>query len=549
MASIDGGDMIARVMKREGTEVLFTLSGGHIQNIYDGCIDEEIRVIDTRHEQTAAHAADGYARATGRVGVAAVTAGPGVTDAVTGVANAFRAGSPMILLGGAAPLSTIGRGALQEMEQVELMRPITKWAGKVHDTKRVAEAMADCYRIALSGRPGPVFLELPTDVLFGQVDEDEFQLPVQYRREVRNPADPEAVERAAEAIRNAERPAMMAGTPVFWSGAGADLLRFVELIGTPIYTNEMARGAIPWEHPLKGNWARRTALSGADLIIVFGSPLDFRLRYGQAPLFNPEATVILYDYDEETIGKNRPIDIGLTGDARTVLRQLIDAVGDQLPRNEQWLSQLSSEEQQAAELRRPLLESDAVPIHPLRLCNEIAKFVDDETIVVGDGGDIVSHASKFMPIDRMGQWYDPGPLGTLGVGTGFCMAIKAVHPDKRILMINGDGAFGLNGFDFDTLVRFDLPVVSVVGNDRQWGQIAVGQVRRYGEERQIATELADNARYDKVVEALGGYGEFVTEPDEIAPAIQRAFDSGKPACVNVIMDQRPAGVEGGYSFQ
>jgi acetolactate synthase-1/2/3 large subunit len=549
MASMDGGDMIARVMKREGTEILFTLSGGHIQNIYDGCIDEDIRVIDTRHEQTAAHAADGYARATGRVGVAAVTAGPGVTDAVTGVANAFRAGSPMILLGGAAPLGTIGRGALQEMEQVELMRPITKWAGKVHDTTRVAETLADCYRVALSGRPGPVFLELPTDVLFGQVDEDEFKLPVQYRREVRNPADPEAVERAAEAIRNAERPAMMAGTPVFWSGAGEDLLRFVELIGTPIYTNEMARGAIPWKHPLKGNWARRTALSGADLIIVFGSPLDFRLRYGQAPLFNPEATVILYDYDEETIGKNRPIDIGLTGDARTVLQQLIDAVGDQLPRNEQWLGQLSSEEQQAAELRKPLLESDATPIHPLRLCNEMAKFVDDGTIVVGDGGDIVSHASKFMPIDRMGQWYDPGPLGTLGVGTGFCMAIGAVHPDKRILMINGDGAFGLNGFDFDTLVRFDLPVVSVVGNDRQWGQIAVGQVRRYGEERQIATELADNARYDKVVEALGGHGEFVTEPDEIAPAIQRAFDSGKPACVNVIMDQRPTGVEGGYSFQ
>ena len=548
MGWVDGGDMIARVMKQEGTEVLFTLSGGHIQSIYDGCIDEDIRVIDTRHEQTAAHAADGYARTTRHVGVAAVTAGPGVTDAVTGVANAFRAGSPMILIGGAAPLDSLGRGALQEMEQIEIMRPITKWAGRVYETKRVAETLADCYRIALSGRPGPVYLELPTDVLFGRVDEDDFTLPTKYRHQMRNPADPDAIERAAEAIQGADRLAMMAGTPVFWSDAGTELRQFVEQVGTPVYTNEMARGSIPWEHPLKGLWARRAALAEADVIIVFGSPLDFRLRYGQAPLFNPKATVIQYDYDEETIGKNRPIDIGLTGDARTVLQQLSNAIGAQLPRNEQWLSQLSAEEERARELRRPLLESDEVPIHPLRLCNEIARFIDDNTIVVGDGGDIVANASKYMPINRMGQWFDPGPLGTLGVGPGFCMAIKAVHPEKRILMVNGDGAFGLNGFDFDTLVRFDLPVVSVVGNDRQWGQIAVGQIRQYGEERAIATRLADSARYDRVVEALGGYGEFVETPDEIAPAIERAFDSGKPACVNVIMNPRPKGLEGGYSF-
>ncbi|MEE8421632.1 MAG: thiamine pyrophosphate-binding protein [Dehalococcoidia bacterium] len=548
MGWVDGGDMIARVMKQEGTDHLFTLSGGHIQNIYDGCLDEDIRVIDTRHEQAAAHAADGYARATGRVGVAAVTAGPGVTDAITGVANAYRAGSPMILIGGAAPIRTAGRGALQEMEQVEMFRPITKWATTIQNTDRIAESMADCYRIALSGRPGPVYVEVPTDVLFGRVDEDDFTMPSKYRHQMRNPADPDAIARAAEAIKGGAKLAMMAGTPVFWSRADKELQQFVELVGTPIYTNEMARGAIPWEHPLKGNWARRTALGGADVIIVFGSPIDFRLRFGQAPLFNPEATVIQYDYDEDTIGKNRPIDIGLTGDARTVLQQLIDAIGEPLKRDEDWLKQLSDEEAQAREMRQPLLDSEEVPIHPLRLVAEIAKFVDDDTIIVGDGGDIVANSSKFLPINHLGQWFDPGPLGTLGVGTGFCIAIKATNPDKRILMVNGDGAFGLNGFEFDTLVRFDLPIVSVVGNDRQWGQIAVGQVRQYGEDRQVATKLEDSARYDKVVEALGGYGEYVEEPDEIAPAIQRAFDSGKPACVNVIMDPRPPGVEGGYSF-
>jgi acetolactate synthase-1/2/3 large subunit len=548
MAWVDGGDMIARVMKQEGTKVLFTLSGGHIQNIYDGCIDEDIRVIDTRHEQSAAHAADGYARANRTVGVAAVTAGPGVTDALTGVANAYRAGSPMILIGGAAPLRTAGRGALQEMEQVEIFRPVTKWATSIQTTERIAETLSDAYRVALSGRPGPVYVEVPSDILFGRVEEEDFTLPTKYRHEVRSPADAGALERAVEAIKGSKRLAMMAGTPIFWSGADKELQEFVELIGTPIYTNEMARGAIPWEHPQKGNWARRTALAGADVIIVFGSPIDFRLRFGQAPLFNPDATVIVYDYDEETIGKNRPVDIGLTGDAKTVLQQLTDAIGSPLDRDEEWLTELRDEEQRGRELRQPLLESDETPIHPLRLCAEIAKFVDDNTIIVGDGGDIVATSSKYLPINHLGQWFDPGPLGTLGVGTGFCMAIKASHPEKRILMVNGDGAFGLNGFDFDTLVRHDLPIVSVVGNDRQWGQIIVGQVRQYGEERAIATRLDDNARYDRVVEALGGYGEYVTEPEEIGPAIQRAFDSGLPACVNVIMDQRPPGVEGGYSF-
>ncbi|HJM74653.1 MAG TPA: thiamine pyrophosphate-binding protein [Dehalococcoidia bacterium] len=548
MAWVDGGDMIARVMKQEGTKVLFTLSGGHIQNIYDGCIDEDIRVIDTRHEQSAAHAADGYARANRTVGVAAVTAGPGVTDALTGVANAYRAGSPMILIGGAAPLRTAGRGALQEMEQVEIFRPVTKWATSIQTTERIAETLSDAYRVALSGRPGPVYVEVPSDILFGRVEEEDFTLPTKYRHEVRSPADAGALQRAVEAIKGSKRLAMMAGTPIFWSGADKELQEFVELIGTPIYTNEMARGAIPWEHPQKGNWARRTALAGADVIIVFGSPIDFRLRFGQAPLFNPDATVIVYDYDEETIGKNRPVDIGLTGDAKTVLQQLTDAIGSPLDRDEEWLTELRDEEQRGRELRQPLLESDETPIHPLRLCAEIAKFVDDNTIIVGDGGDIVATSSKYLPINHLGQWFDPGPLGTLGVGTGFCMAIKASHPEKRILMVNGDGAFGLNGFDFDTLVRHDLPIVSVVGNDRQWGQIIVGQVRQYGEERAIATRLDNNARYDRVVEALGGYGEYVTEPEEIGPAIQRAFDSGLPACVNVIMDQRPPGVEGGYSF-
>jgi acetolactate synthase-1/2/3 large subunit len=280
--------------------------------------------------------------------------------------------------------------------------------------------------------------------------------------------------------------------------------------------------------------------------LVIGTPFDFRMRYGRS--IGPQTRIVQIDTDPQEIGRNRSVDIGIEGDARAVLEQLIGELGDVRVEYRDFIDGLREQENKIREVRRQWMISDKTPIHPLRLCKEIAEFVDDDTLVVGDGGDIVNLAAQVLPVNRPGQWFDPGPLGTLGVGTGFCIAAKFTNPDKRVLMVNGDGTFGLNGFEFDTLVRFNLPVVSVVGNDRQWGQIIVGQAKMYGRERAVATVLGDNARYDQVVEALGGHGEFVTEPDQIKPAIERAFASGKPACVNVIIDQEPEGVQGGYEF-
>ena len=547
MAQIDGGDLVARMLKKEGIDTIFTLSGGHIQNIYDGCLDEGIRVIDTRHEQVAGHAAEGWGRIKRKPGVAVVTAGPGVTDAVTAVANAYQNGSPMVLIGGAAPISTALMGSLQEIPgTVEMMKPITKWAATCYHTHRIPEYLAQAFRIAMTGRYGPVFLELPSDVLFGRIEEEQVRLPEGYRPTGRVHGDPALINEAAKLLRAAERPVVMGGSGVYWSDAGRALQELAEKIQAPIYLNDMGRGCVPQDHPQFYSRTRRTAFEQCDVVLFVGTPMDFRLSYGRR--INPQARVIAVDIDPTELGRNRAVDIGIEGDPRAALEDIRAGVGDGSIRHDEWLRMLRDGETKIWELRQKWLHDDRTPIHPLRLCNEMAKFVDDDTIVVGDGGDIVATAAQVLPVNHPGQFMGPGPMGTLGVGTGFCMAVKAALPEKKVLMVNGDGSFGLNGFDFDTLVRFDMPVVAVVGNDRQWGQIIVGQERMYGPERVVATRLGDNARYDKVVDALGGYGEYVTEPKDIYPAIERAFASGKPACVNVIIDQKPEGVAGGYEF-
>ncbi|MEO6196674.1 MAG: acetolactate synthase [Dehalococcoidia bacterium] len=546
MALVDGGDLVIRAIKQEGVDTIFTLSGGHVQAIYDAAIDENVRVIDTRHEQVAGHAAEGWSRATRRCGVAVVTAGPGVTDCVTAIANAWHNKSPMLIIGGRSPLARFEMGALQDMDHTELLKPITKFAKCVHQTDRIPEYIAAAFRAAMTGRQGPAFLEIPTDVLFMKVDEDKVYFPESYRPSGSIYPDPVVVAKAAEVLRKSERPVIMGGSAVYWSQAHEELREFAEMLRAPVYLNAMGRGSISQEHELFYNRSRRDALSKADAVVVIGTPMDFRLGYGKR--FNPEATIIQVDNDPIELGRNRDVQIPVESDTKAFLQAIkAELKGDKLD-HQPWLDELREKEDKTRAQMEEWMTSDRNPIHPLRLCADIATFVDEDTIVVGDGGDIVSSASKVLPVNLPGQWYDPGPFGTLGVGTGFCMAINSVYPKKRIIMVNGDGAFGLNGFDFDTFVRFNIPVVSVIGNDRQWGQILVGQRAMYGKDRIIATALGDNCRYDKIVEAMGGHGEFVTEPDQIRPAIQRALDSGKPACVNVIMDQEPPGMMGGYEF-
>ena len=544
---IDGGEIIAQMIRQEGVSHIFTLSGGHIQNIYEGCLNNGIGIIDTRHEQSAGHAADGYSRITFKPGVAVVTAGPGVTDVVTAVASAYQASSPMVVIGGRSPLRQYDMGSLQDIELLDVMKPLTKWAQTVYETRRLPYYMAMAFREAMTGRYGPTFLQVPSDVLFGRVDEDSLEWPRNYRVTGEIMGDPELVKQAAKLIREAEKPMVMAGSGVFWHRAHRELAEFARAADVPVYTNAMGRGTLRQDNPNFFSLSRKPAFAQADVIVILGTPIDFRLKYGRPPAWNPAAKVIQIDIDPRDIGRNRDFTIGIEANIRQALLQLTSEIGK--AEHREWMTYLRGLENQADEQRSYYMNSDAVPIHPLRLCKEIAEFVDDDTIVIGDGGDIVALAASVLPINNPGQWMDPGPFGTLGVGTGFCMAAAVAAPDKKVLMVNGDGTFGLNGFDFDTFVRFKMPIVSVVGNDRCWHQIYVGQKAQYGEGRTPATVLGDNARYDKVVEGLGGHGEFVEHPEQIKAAIERAFASGKPACVNVIMDPEPAGVKGGYEFK
>ncbi|WP_165423540.1 acetolactate synthase [Ktedonosporobacter rubrisoli] len=535
MGLIHGGWLVARALKREGVEVVFTLSGGHIAGIYDGCIREGIRVVDTRHEQAAVHAAEGWAKVTRKPGVALLTAGPGVTDGVTGVANAYLAGSPLLVIGGAAPLGLWDRGALQEMNQLDLLRPITKWARTVHETTRLGEYTAAAFRQMLNGKPGPVFLEMPMDILNNFADTDTLSdpgEPASYRAGGRTAPDPTSVERAAVLLEKARRPVIMAGTAVWWCEAAVELRQLAERIQAPVFLNGAGRGSLPPTHQLFFSAARRKALEQADTILAIGTRMDFRLNHGQPPLIPTSAQLIWFDLAGEDIGVNRGAAVGLVGDVGLAMRQLTAAT-KQLQHDE-WLTHVRNEEQKGQERANAALNSEAVPIHPMRLCREIRDFIDAETTVIGDGGDIVSYGARVINVEHPGYWLDSGPLGCLGTGTGFAMAAQLARPGKRVLILHGDGAFGLNGMEFESMVRQKLPIVSVIGNDGAWGQIKHPQKAIVG--HTTAAELAPGIRYDKMVEALGGYGELVERPAEIRPALERAFASGLPACVNVLLD-------------
>jgi acetolactate synthase-1/2/3 large subunit len=536
-----GGELVARSLAAQGVSTLYTLCGGHVAPIYDGCLNHNITVIDFRHEQAAAHAADAYARLTRNVGVALVTAGPGVTDAVTGVANAYQARSPLILLGGAAPLKTKGMGALQEMPQVEMFRTFTKASFTIERTEDIPEQMVEAYRHALSGRPGPVFVELPFDVLFNAVDAPA-RMPD--RVTVEPVAPPvSAVQAMFDLLRAAERPLIIAGTQVYWDDAGEALRELTEATAMPVFTNGAGRGALSMAHPHCFKAARGKALRAADVVLLIGTPLDFRLKYGRDD-WNPAGKLIQIENDAAELNHNRQADVAVVADARLVLEALVE--GLQGVRYEPWLAQVAEWERGRNEKQAAWERLDDVPVNHFRFAAEVQRIVDENTIVIGDGGDIVSACAKVLTVTRPGQWLDPGPLGCLGVGAPFAIAAQHLYPQRRVLILSGDGSFGLNGFEFDTAVRFGLPIVAIVGNDAGWGQIRGPQVQMVGAERAIATSLAAT-RYDKVVEALGGYGELVTMPEEIAPALERAFASGKPACINVMLDPGGMGKTGASS--
>ncbi|MEU4764366.1 thiamine pyrophosphate-binding protein [Actinosynnema sp. NPDC023794] len=537
---ISGGHLVAKALKAEGIDTIFTLCGGHIIDIYDGCVDEGIAVIDVRHEQVAAHAADAYARVTGKPGCAVVTAGPGTTDAVTGVANAFRAESPMLLIGGQGALSQHKMGSLQDLPHVDMMTPITKFAATVPSTARIADLVSMAFREAFNGAPGPSFLEIPRDVLDASVRVDQARIPEagRYRASTRNAGDPASVERLADLLVHAKKPVVLFGSQVWTTRATASAIELVRALNIPAYMNGAGRGTLPPGDPHHFQLSRRYAFDIADVIVIVGTPFDFRMGYGRR--LSAKATVVQVDLDYRTVGKNRDIDLGIVGDANLVLGAVTRAASGRADNGavarKPWLEELQAVEEKAREKRLPQLRSDATPIHPYRLVHEINEFLTEDSIYIGDGGDIVTFSGQVVQPKSPGHWMDPGPLGTLGVGVPFVLATKLARPDKEVVALFGDGAFSLTGWDFETLVRYDLPFVGIVGNNSSMNQIRYGQAQKYGVARERVGNTLGDVRYDEFARMLGGHGEEVRDPKDIAPALRRARESGLPSLINVWVD-------------
>ena len=526
---LQGGRLAAQAIVAEGIDVVFTLSGGHVMPIYEGCRHEGVRVVDLRHEQSAAHAAEAWGRVKRACGVALVTAGPGVTGTVTAIANCLAAQTPLVVLGGARPLAQAEQGALQEFDQLSLMKPITKWAAVCPSASRIPEYVAIAFRHALAAPRGPVYLELPADILFEDAEADRDPAPS--RVAPRAFGDPRELTKAADLLNAAERPAVIAGSGIWWDDAATHLAAFAENGRLPIFLNGSGRGSLPPEHELFFQHARSAALAEADVVCVVGTPLDFRLRFGRFG----DGKLIHIHGDPRELGRNRVPDAAIVGDCAAVLGILADAVETPADGRRAWLERLRNAEGAWWDENKSELESDASPVHHYRLGTELDRVLDAGTVVIGDGGDVVAAASRVLRVHRPGHWLDPGPFGCLGVGPGYAVGVCAASFGSRVVCVLGDGAFGLNGLDFDTLVRFSFPAVLVIGNDGAWGEIRVPQVGIYGDEGEIATRLAPS-RYDRLCEVFGGHAEYVERPSEIAPALERALASGQPAIVNVLLD-------------
>ncbi|MFQ5657526.1 MAG: thiamine pyrophosphate-binding protein [Candidatus Methylomirabilales bacterium] len=539
---MNGAHLLVQGLKEQGVECLFSLSGDHINPIYDACLDFDLRIVDTRHESAAALMADAWARVTGRPGVFVVTGGPGHTNALTGIATAFLQGAPVLSISGAPESFLQGRGAFQDLDQLALVRPITKWAQVVNDPRRIPEAIATAFREALSGRPGPVHLTIPIDILSRAGG--ELSPPPRLAELSRPPLQTDLVGKALTLLRQAERPVLIAGSGAWWSRAGPELERFVEITRIPLFTIGLSRGLVSDDHPLCFGYAD-PLLNGAakefvnaDVVCILGKRVDYRLAFGDTRLFNPSARIIQVDIHAPEVGRNREVEVGIVADVRTFLTECLAMAAEQSPERP-WLQQLSQAQQAWRKKLEEGEESNEIPIHPLRLCRELREVLPPEAAVAIDAGDFLQWARIALPARRPGRWLRLGPLGTLGAAIPFGLAAKLARPGEPVVVVTGDGGFGYHGFELHTALRHDLPIVVVIGNDRAMGMEKQIQTALYGPNRVIGCELG-LVHYERVVEALGGHGEFVEDPDEIRPALLRAFAAGRPACVNVMIRGVPS---------
>jgi acetolactate synthase-1/2/3 large subunit len=526
-----GGRLIARRLKAHGVSRLFTLSGGHLFSIYDGCREEGIEIVDVRHESTAAFAAEGWAKVTREPGVCALTAGPGVTNGMSAMASAQANHSPMVVLGGRAPALRWGQGSLQEIDHVPFVRPLAKLAATAESTAEIPGLVDEAFAAARAPHGGPAFLDFPLDYVFMEAPESASQADGGLEARSSGAAD-DAIERAAELLRGAERPVIMAGTDLYWGHGEEALLELAEALRIPVFLNGLARGCVGADHELFFSRARSQALKAADVAIVIGVPMDFRLGFGAS--FGEDTEIVVVDAVEPQRPHPRPVAAELYGAIPQTLADLRAATSANGLASEGWISELRAAETERRKGERVELEDAREPLHPMRLYAELATVLDRDAIVIGDGGDFVSYAGRVVDSYHPGCWLDPGPFGCLGTGPGYALAAKLARPDRQVVLLLGDGAFGFSGMEFDTLARHGVNVVGVMGNNGIWALEKHPMEFLYG--YSVAADLRPATRYEQVVEALGGYGELVERPGDVRPALERAFASGRPALVNVLTD-------------
>ncbi|PSG96114.1 acetolactate synthase [Thermoplasmatales archaeon SW_10_69_26] len=541
---MDGGHLVAETLDRADAPGLFTLCGGHVMNIYDGCLDRDIPVIDVRHEQAAVMAADGVARLTGEPGVAVVTAGPGVTNAMTGFENAKRCDSPVITIGGQGPLEDIDRGSLQESDHLGFVDAATTWSRRIHDTQRLGEYVERAYRHATSLPMGPTFLEAPWDVLFGDT---ATEAPADVRtRPPRSLADPEAIREAVDVLEAANRPAIVASGGVRWGEGVREVRDLVELTGIPGFQNGLGRGTFGPDVDDAYHLTRGSAFKRADAVLSLTMPWDFRTGFGDKVA--DDATIIQAAQSGERAGENKACDLALVGHTGAICEQLLaEAKGRSWTRREDWHGTIQGKEAEKMESVRDVPAAEA-GVSAIDLVDHIAPYVEDDALFIGDGGNIVATAAKILRPTEPEHWLDTGPFGCLGVGPPFAIAANVVFDDETPLVLEGDGSFGLNGMEIETLARHDMGAVFVLANDAAWNQIRVPQLQYYGEERAVATDLA-STRYDEVAEGMGAEGIHVREEPELPDALQEAWriaDDGVPVVVNVDVDPNTNAGTGGY---
>jgi acetolactate synthase I/II/III large subunit len=530
---VHGGRLVAARLKAYGVTKLFTLSGGHLFSIYDGCRAEGIDIVDVRHEQSAAFAAEGWAKVTRTPGVCALTAGPGVTNGMSAIASARQNHSPILVLGGRAPQFRWGQGSLQEIDHVPFVRPLTKLAATATDTAEIPALIDEAMRSATAPHSGPAFLDFPLDYVFGEADAPAPPAPLPEAWAGAG-ADQAQIDRAGALLREAERPVIMAGAGLYWGRGEEALVSLAEALRIPVFVNGLARGCIPADHELAFSRARRTGLQGADVALVIGAPLDFRLGFGAS--FAPDAEIVAIDVAEPDQAPPR----SLAGELYGALPATLDALRAAASRSDPpegrdtWIRSLRATEDDARAGEAAELADDRAPLHPMRVYGELIKMLDRDAIVVGDGGDFVSYAGRVIDSYEPGCWLDPGPLGCLGCGPGYALAAKLARPDRQVVLLLGDGAFGFSGMELDTLSRHGVAVLAVVGNNGIWALEKHPMETLYG--YSVAADLRPGTRYDQIAEALGCHGDLVTRPTDLRPALDRALESGRPALINVLTD-------------